>query len=161
MSGTAKPRRRHAATTVLASRQAIVIGPTPPGTGVIALATSTASAKAISIDHDEGALFRALGSGHAVLAASGTVTLQTALYGTPGVACYIAPALSAAIGRRLVSMDRVILPNALLGREVYPFLFQERASAPALAGAMRQVLSMARRSMQTAAAAAAPTAHEE
>ena len=38
-------------------------------------------------------------------------------------------------------MDRVILPNALLGREVYPFLFQEGASAPALAGAMRQVLS--------------------
>ena len=101
----------------------------------------TASAEAISIDQDEGALFRALGSGHAVLAASGTVTLQTALYGAPGVACYIAPALSAAIGRRLVSMDRVILPNALLGREVYPFLFQERASAPALAGAMRQVLS--------------------
>ena len=102
---------------------------------------ATASAEAISIDQDEGALFRALGSRHAVLAASGTVTLQTALYGAPGVACYIAPALSAAIGRRLVSMDRVILPNALLGREVYPFLFQERASAPALAGAMRQVLS--------------------
>ena len=102
---------------------------------------ATASAEAISIYQDEGALFRALGSGHAVLAASGTVTLQTALYGAPGVACYIAPALSAAIGRRLVSMDRVILPNALLGREVYPFLFQERASAPALAGAMRQVLS--------------------
>ena len=92
-------------------------------------------------DQYEGSLFRALGSGHAVLAASGTVTLQTALYGAPGVACYIAPALSAAIGRRLVSMDRVILPNALLGREVYPFLFQERASAPALAGAIRQVLS--------------------
>ena len=102
---------------------------------------ATASAEAISIDQDEGALFRALGKGHAVLAASGTVTLQTALYGAPGVACYIAPALSAAIGKRLVSMDRVILPNALLGREVYPFLFQERASAPALAGAMRQVLS--------------------
>ena len=30
----------HAALTVLASRQAIVIGPTPPGTGVIAAATS-------------------------------------------------------------------------------------------------------------------------
>ena len=83
-------------------------------------------------------MFRALGKGHAVLAASGTVTLQTALYGTPGVACYIASGLSAAVGRRLVKMDRVVLPNALLDREVYPFLFQERASAPALAGAMRK-----------------------
>ena len=35
----------------------------------------------------------------------------------------------------------MILPNALLGREVYPFLFQERASASALARTMRQVLS--------------------
>ena len=101
----------------------------------------TPSAKAISIDQDEGALFRALGKGHAVLAASGTVTLQTALYGVPGVACYVAPALSAAIGRRLVRMDRVILPNALLDREAYPFLFQEGASATALARAMRHVLS--------------------
>jgi len=101
----------------------------------------TPSAEAISIDQNDGALFRALGKGHAVLAASGTVTLQTALYGVPGVACYIAPALSAAIGRRLVRMDRVILPNALLDREVYPFLFQEGASAPSLAAAVRKVLA--------------------
>ena len=108
---------------------------------IVAACTATRSAEAISIDQDDGALFRALGRGHAVLAASGTVTLQTALYGTPGVACYIAPALSAAIGRRLVRMDRVILPNALLDREVYPFLFQERASASSLADAIRTVLS--------------------
>ena len=37
-----------AARTVFASRQAIVIGPTPPGTGVIAPATFAASAKATS-----------------------------------------------------------------------------------------------------------------
>ena len=61
------------------------------------------------------------------------MTLQTALYGVPGVACYIAPAVSAFIGRRLVNMDRVILPNALLDREVYPFLFQEAASPKAMA----------------------------
>ena len=52
------------------------------------------------------------------VAASGTVTLQTALAGVPGVACYRTSALSALIGRWLVQMDRVILPNALLQREV-------------------------------------------
>ena len=41
-SGT--PARRWAATSVLRSRTAIVMGPTPPGPGVIAPATSTASA---------------------------------------------------------------------------------------------------------------------
>ena len=94
----------------------------------------------VTIDAEEGALFRALGDAHAVLAASGTVTLQTALYGVPGVACYITSGLSAAIGRRLVRMDRVILPNAILGRLVYPFLFQEGATPRELTGAMLQVL---------------------
>src|SRR5215471_8241680 len=39
MAGSASPRRRQAATTVLRNRQAIVIGPAPPGTGVMAPAT--------------------------------------------------------------------------------------------------------------------------
>ena len=39
-SGGGRPARRCAATRVLRSRTAIVIGPTPPGTGVIAPATS-------------------------------------------------------------------------------------------------------------------------
>src|SRR3546814_4369326 len=39
-SGSASPARRCAATSVLRSRQAMVIGPTPPGTGVIASATA-------------------------------------------------------------------------------------------------------------------------
>ena len=39
-AGTGQPRRAQAARTVLRRRQAIVIGPTPPGTGVIQPATS-------------------------------------------------------------------------------------------------------------------------
>ena len=39
-AGTGRPRRRQAASRVLRKRQAMVIGPTPPGTGVIAPATS-------------------------------------------------------------------------------------------------------------------------
>ena len=39
-SGSGRPSDRQQAVTVLASRQAMVIGPTPPGTGVIAPATS-------------------------------------------------------------------------------------------------------------------------
>ena len=47
-AGAGKPAIAQAARTVLASRQAIVIGPTPPGTGVIAPAISVTSAKATS-----------------------------------------------------------------------------------------------------------------
>ncbi len=84
--------------------------------------------------------YRHLQKADAMMAASGTVTLQTALAGVPGVACYRTSALSALIGRRLVRMDRVILPNFLLDREVYPFLFQETATPAALAGHIKDIL---------------------
>ncbi len=108
----------------------------------------------VTIDAGEGALFRALGTAHATLAASGTVTLQTALYGVPGIACYATSGMSAAIGRRLVRMDRVILPNAILGRQVYPFLFQEEVTPRNLTGAMLELLGDAeagRRAAENAA----------
>src|SRR5439155_5396442 len=47
-AGSGKPRRRQAASKVLSKRQAIVIGPTPPGTGVIAPATALTEAKSTS-----------------------------------------------------------------------------------------------------------------
>ena len=72
----------------------------------------------------------------AVMAVSGTVTLQTALLGAPGVTLYKADAISAWIGRRLVAMEKVILPNAILGYKYYPFLFQEQATAKRLSLAM-------------------------
>ncbi len=40
MSGSERPYLRQQATKVFTNKQAIVIGPTPPGTGVIAPATS-------------------------------------------------------------------------------------------------------------------------
>ena len=43
-SGSGKPFARQQAVSVFASRQAMVIGPTPPGTGVIAPATAAALA---------------------------------------------------------------------------------------------------------------------
>src|SRR6266568_24307 len=43
-----RPRRRDAASSVLRNRQAIVIGPTPPGTGVMAPATRRALSKSTS-----------------------------------------------------------------------------------------------------------------
>ncbi|MDB2513589.1 lipid-A-disaccharide synthase [Alphaproteobacteria bacterium] len=77
----------------------------------------------------------------AVIAASGTVTLEAALFGAPGVACYKASWLSATLGRMIVDMQKVILPNAILGREVYPFLFQENLTATHLAEAVSRTLN--------------------
>ncbi len=81
-------------------------------------------------------LISILQSSTAMIATSGTVTLQAALCGTIGVTCYRTGMLSAFIGRYLVDFDRVILPNAILARRLYPFYFQETATGKALASAI-------------------------
>jgi lipid-A-disaccharide synthase len=95
----------------------------------------------VQVTSDQDALFGSLAGSDAVIAASGTVTLQTALYGMPGVTCYRAGRLSAFIGRRLVDMEKVILPNALSKAPVYPFLFQEDVSPQGLADSIRPILA--------------------
>jgi lipid-A-disaccharide synthase len=95
----------------------------------------------IEIVSGRDAFYQHLHQADAMMAASGTVTLQTALAGVPGVTCYRTSGLSAMIGRRLVRMDRVILPNALLRREVYPFLFQEEATPARLAAHVRAIFA--------------------
>ena len=78
-------------------------------------------------------LIPALQTSDAMIATSGTITLQAALCGTVGVTCYRTDAFSGFIGRWLVDLDKVILPNAILGRALYPFYFQEAATRKTLA----------------------------
>ena len=93
----------------------------------------------ITINTGRDAFITAMDSADAMIAASGTVTLQTALHAMPGVVCYATSPLSAFIGRRLVNMDNVVLPNALLGRPIYPFLFQEQATPQILAATVQAI----------------------
>ena len=80
-------------------------------------------------------LIPALQTSDAMIATSGTITLQAALCGTVGVTCYLTDAFSGFIGRRLVNLDKVILPNAILGRQLYAFYFQEAVTGKTLAAA--------------------------
>ena len=96
--------------------------------------------KPIKIVNGDTKLAATLTNCDAAMLTSGTVTLEAALYGVPGVACYKAGWLSAKFGRMIVDMQKVILPNAILGREVYPFLFQERLTATGLSTAVTGIL---------------------
>lgn len=66
--------------------------------------------------------------------ASGTATLETALFGTPLVVCYRVGWLNYAIARRLVKLSHIGLPNIVAGTEVAPELIQDAFDAEALAG---------------------------
>ena len=108
----------------------------PAVSSLLPLIKSYADGYDVDIVAGEGNLVSTLQSSTAMIATSGTVTLQAALCGTIGVTCYRTGALSAFIGRRLVDLDLVILPNAILGRRLYPFYFQEAATGKALASAI-------------------------
>jgi len=65
--------------------------------------------------------------------ASGTATLETALFGTPLVVVYRVGRLNYAIARRLVSLTHIGLPNIVAGEEVAPELVQDAFTPQALA----------------------------
>jgi len=68
-----------------------------------------------------------------VLATSGTVTLQSALSGTPTVVLYRTSAATYLIGRLLVKIPRIAMPNVLAGRAIIPELIQREATAERIA----------------------------
>lgn len=92
------------------------------------------------------------GQSHAVLAAcdvalvaSGTATLEAALFKRPMVIAYHMPWLSWQIMRRKQLQPWVGLPNILCRQFVVPELIQERATPPALAEALFQWLDSPQR----------------
>jgi lipid-A-disaccharide synthase len=72
----------------------------------------------------DGDKFASFKLARAALAASGTVTLELALCGTPMVVAYRADALAANL-RFLLIAHSVVLPNLVLGENVFPEVLQE------------------------------------
>jgi len=77
--------------------------------------------------------YRMMRQSRALLAASGTVTLEAALIGTPTVVAYKLSALSFAIGKAVVQVPWASLPNLIMGREIFPEMLQAKARADLLA----------------------------
>lgn len=78
----------------------------------------------------------ALAAADAVLAKSGTATLEAMLLRRPMVVAYRLGRVSAWIVRRLKRSDHVALPNILAGRALVPELLQEDAEPARLADAL-------------------------
>jgi len=82
----------------------------------------------------------ALAASDVVLAKSGTVTLEAALVGRPMVIAYRVAPLSYAIGRRLIGLKHMGLPNILAGESVVPEFVQDDATPDNLAQALVNLL---------------------
>lgn len=76
----------------------------------------------------------------AALAASGTVTLELALAGTPMVVAYRVDAIAARL-RFLLKVPSIVLANLVLGENAFPEFIQEACTGEKLAGAIAPLLT--------------------
>jgi lipid-A-disaccharide synthase len=72
--------------------------------------------------------------------ASGTVTLEAAICGTPIIIAYRVSPISAMIAKRLVDVKYIGLVNLIAGKEIAPELVQDQATAENIRDAVLQLL---------------------
>lgn len=106
-------------------------------------ALRAAEASGVRVVHD--ATHALIRSADLVLAASGTVTLEAAVLGTPLVITYRMARLSWVVARLLVRVRFAGLPNLVADRAVVPELLQDAATPEALAAAGLEILGSAER----------------
>lgn len=68
-----------------------------------------------------------------IIAASGTVSMESAIAGVPTLVCYKLSKLSYQLGKLLVKVPYISLPNLILHKEVFPELIQDDCDAIPLA----------------------------
>jgi lipid-A-disaccharide synthase len=83
---------------------------------------------------------RAFRLAHAALAASGTVTLELALAGTPMVVAYRVDTIAATFGF-LIKTPHFAMSNLVLGQRAFPEIMQDDCTSQNLAAALIEILS--------------------
>ena len=76
-----------------------------------------------------------------VIAASGTVTLESAIYGTPMVIIYKVSPISYWLGRAMIQVKHIGLVNLISGKRIVPELLQDQASPARIADTVFNMLS--------------------
>jgi lipid-A-disaccharide synthase len=104
--------------------------------------TSTFSepARAASIQVIEGSTWDTLAHAELALAASGTVTVEAAVLGTPMVTFYRVNALSWLLGRWLVHAPFLTMVNLVAGRKIVPELIQNEMTPEGIASEALRLL---------------------
>ena len=132
------------------------VGATRARPGRAAAVRVAAAAALVSGEEDK---FRAFKLARAALAASGTVTLELALAGTPMVVAYKVDPIMMPVLRRLITAETAVLVNLILGERAIPELLQEYCTPTNIASALVPVmLDTTSRARQLEAVARVPRA---
>ncbi len=131
-----------AAARLARSRPVQFILGVPPGRFIDAadVASLTERNGAPSIQVVEGETWNILASADIALAASGTVTVEAALLGTPMIVFYRVSSLSWLAGKLLVRVPFYSMVNLVAGRQVVPELMQNEMSGDRLASEALRLL---------------------
>lgn len=88
-----------------------------------------------------GRMYEALRASEAAAVTSGTATLETALIGTPMVIIYRMNSLSFIIGKMLIGVKSVGLPNIIAGKALVPELLQDAATPERISAELLSLLT--------------------
>ena len=92
------------------------------------------------IEMQIGGLADALAQATVAMASTGTVTMECACFGVPTVTLYKTSWLTYEIGRRIVRVTSLTMPNLLAGEAVFPEFIQDEATGGNLARAALELL---------------------
>jgi lipid-A-disaccharide synthase len=87
-----------------------------------------------------GGLAAALGEADLALTKSGTITMECALFGVPAVVFYKTSWPTYWIGRQIVNVKYLAMPNLMSGEEIFPEFIQHSATAENLSRAGLELL---------------------
>lgn len=96
---------------------------------------------ALAIKVVENETWDSVGHANLALAASGTVTIEAAVLGTPMVTFYKVNPLSWYAGRRLVKVPFLSMVNLVAGRRIVPELMQEEMTGARIASSAAELLT--------------------
>lgn len=128
------------AARLLAARQAATFEMVLPDLALHRAAEPALAAGGIPVELGVGGLDQALSRATVAMASTGTVTLECAAWGVPTVALYVAAPVTYWVGRQLVTVEHLAMPNVLARREVMPEFLQQAATPENLARAAQAFL---------------------
>ena len=80
------------------------------------------------------------GRADVAIASTGTVTMECAFFGVPTVTLYKTSWITYEIGKRLITVKSLTMPNLMAGDRVYPEFIQNDATPENLASAAMNLL---------------------
>ena len=104
--------------------------------------------KGYNVKFLQGVTYDLLSISYTALVASGTATLETALFKVPQVVCYKGSWISYQIAKRIITLKFISLVNLIMDREVVTELIQNDLNTENLSSELNKILNTEKREQQ-------------